>query len=205
MIQTLKSFLKANNKFNLSVDASATISDSVQIDVSECCKNFNLHIGKGAILKNIIIRISGEDNSLFIGEYCNIRGSIHIRHHGSKIFIDDYSTMVGVNLFSLEGKSINIGKDCMFSSGIYIRNSDEHSILDANTNCRINPAEDIFIGDHVWCGEGVTINKGVILPNNIIIGANAVITKKSYESNCIYAGVPAHKIKDNVNWNRKLI
>lgn len=65
---------------------------------------------------------------------------------------------------------------------------------------RINPAEDIEIGNHVWIGHRVLIQKGVRIPNNTVIGTGAIVTKKFDETNTILAGVPSKVVKHNINW-----
>ncbi len=152
---------------------------------------------------NAKVFIQGNNNQLIIGKNCRINGNIHIRQ-GSKITINDLSTFVFVNLFSLEGQVISIGKDCMFSSDIIIRNSDEHTILDMKTQNRLNQAQSIYIGDSVWLSEGVYILKGVEIVNNVIVGAKSLVSSNLTESYAIYAGIPAKKIRSGVIWDRQL-
>lgn len=52
----------------------------------------------------------------------------------------------------------------------------------------------IIIEDDVWIGAGVRIMAGVKIKTRCIIAAGSVVTKDC-ESNSIYAGVPARKIK----------
>ena len=48
--------------------------------------------------------------------------------------------------------------------------SDAHSIIDSQTQSRINPAADIVVHNHVWIGNGTYINKGCEIGENTIIG-----------------------------------
>ena len=52
----------------------------------------------------------------------------------------------------------------------------------------------IHIEDDVWIGAGVRVLDGVKIGQGAIVGAGAVVTK-SIEKFCVYAGVPAKKIK----------
>lgn len=51
------------------------------------------------------------------------------------------------------------------------------------------------IGDDVWLGRGVVVMRGVNIGNGAIVGAGAIVTKDvpPYE---LWAGVPAHRIRD---------
>lgn len=91
----------------------------------------------------------------------------------------------------------------MLSSNIQIRNGDSHTILDLNSQQRINNGKNISIGDHVWLGEGVKILKGAQIKSNSIIGTGSILSNLVVEKNCIYAGIPAKKIKENITWERK--
>jgi acetyltransferase-like isoleucine patch superfamily enzyme len=50
------------------------------------------------------------------------------------------------------------------------------------------------IGNNVFIGYGTIIMPGVEVGNNIVIGANSIVTR-NLESNFVYAGIPARKIK----------
>ncbi|HBB2586603.1 TPA: acyltransferase, partial [Escherichia coli] len=120
---------------------------------------------------------------------------IHLRQNNSVIIIDSYTTSVSANIFSMEGSEINIGSNCMLSSSVYIRNSDEHPIYDLESNERINHAKPVFIGNNVWLCEGVTVNKGSIIPDGCVIGAKSFVSKELKRKNSIYSGVPAQLIR----------
>lgn len=53
------------------------------------------------------------------------------------------------------------------------------------------------IGDNVYIGSGAKIIGDVIIGSGATIGANAVVTKSFPENNCVLAGVPAKKIKED--------
>lgn len=91
----------------------------------------------------------------------------------------------------------------MFSNGIDIRNSDEHSVTDLDGK-RINPAEDIVIGNHVWLCAYSKILKGAVIPDNCVIANSSLVKSKFTESNAIYAGIPAKLVKKDITWTRWL-
>jgi acetyltransferase-like isoleucine patch superfamily enzyme len=156
---------------------------------------------KGGIIRNTTIYIHGDNNVVKIGEdTCINQGDIYIEDHNNCVTIGDRTNLCGkIHLACTEGREIKMGNDCLCSSEIVIRTGDSHSILDMSGE-RINPAEDVVIGDNVWIGHRVLINKGVVIPENTVIGTGTVVTKSFDESNIILAGVPAKVVKRNVNW-----
>lgn len=162
-------------------------------------------IGNSSRLVNCRIGINSKTpiNRIFIGEKCHIANTTFYMNGGS-LFIGDNTTFTSATCMIYENKNISIGKDCMFSFGIYLRTSDAHSILNAKGE-RINFAEDILIGDHSWIGQNVTFLKGSQINNDTIVGASSVVTNKFDKDHVIIAGNPAHIIKENITWNRELL
>lgn len=105
----------------------------------------------------------------------------------------------------VDGSYLKIGNGCMFSDGIDIRTTDNHSIIDMDTNKRVNYEEDITIGDNVWIGTRVNILKGVSLASGTIVGAGSLVTRNQEKANCIIAGNPAKIIRENVAWKMERI
>ena len=91
----------------------------------------------------------------------------------------------------------------MFSSGIILRNGDSHAILDVSTNKRINNANSINIGNHVWMGADSKVLKGSIIGNNSIIATGAIVSGNCSNNNSIYGGIPAKKLKNGIDWIRE--
>lgn len=144
----------------------------------------NIKIGKNCILKNTVIWFEDENCSLEIGNNTTIEGAhIAVTEPNSKIAI---------------------GNDCMFSGNIDIRNGDSHSILDTNTNQRINYAKNIIIENHVWLGNGVNVLKGVTIGDNTVIGIKSLVTN-DIPSNSLAVGIPAKVVKTDITWDRKRI
>ncbi len=160
-------------------------------------------VGDGSILHRSTITISGNKNHVRIGENvtCKIGDFSFEDDHGT-IEIGDRTTISGhTHLACIEGRSIRIGKDCLFSSDIIFRVGDSHSILDMDGN-RINPSQDITVGDHVWISYNTTLTKGAQVARDSIVGTGAIVTKKFTTPNVIIAGVPADIIKKNINWDQ---
>lgn len=120
-----------------------------------------------------------------------------------KVKIGNAFKLNGANIFlGVDANtSVEIGEDCMFSSGINIMCTDSHTIYDLSTHEILNKDKSIKIGNHVWLAEDVTILKGTTIGDNIIIGKNSLVTRDCLDSNSVYAGSPVEKRKQNVNWS----
>jgi len=181
---------------------SARIDPSVKIIIEG--NDHVLRIAENTVLRNMNILFSGAFNVVEIGAGCNLRGALHIRQAESKLLIGAGTTFVGAHLFAMEGKSIVIGEDCMFSSGIYVRTSDEHPIYDLHGGERLNGPQDVILGRHVWIGEGSTLGKGATIPEGCVIGARSYVSKRLPRPHSIYAGAPARLMREGVVWDRRL-
>lgn len=169
-------------------------------------KNNKIIIGAKARLFHCKIKIIGDGNLLEIQSGSTIisNTSFWMQHGKNEIVIGHDSTMEGGHLAATEGRKILIGNDCMFSSDIEVRTGDSHSVLNALTGNRINHAEDVIIGDHVWLSAHVRVMKGAVVPSHSIVGNSAIVTHKLDKGNALYAGIPARYIKDNIDWDRYL-
>jgi acetyltransferase-like isoleucine patch superfamily enzyme len=163
-------------------------------------------IKRGAIVSNTLIHIRGNNHTLTIGEYCWFMGESFIMiGNSNEITLGEYTTVQQASLVAGETETkIIIGKDCMFSNGIYISTTDWHSIVDLETDTRINAARDIVLGEHVWLGLDTQITKGVTIGGNCIIGFKSLVTK-DVPPNTAVAGIPAKVIRTNISWDRNLL
>lgn len=145
----------------------------------------------------------GSNNVVKIGEKCNMNHCmLYIEDDNGKIEIGKHLSVVGeCHIDIIEGRSVRIGDDCLFSSEIYFRVGDSHSIIDKSTNVRINPSQDIVVGSHVWIGHDVKILKGTQVPDNCVVATGAIVTgKHGFPRNCIIGGTPAKVLRENINW-----
>ena len=163
-----------------------------------------LKISPLVMLKKVTIFVQGDNNLIEIGDHVRMTGGeLWVEDNGSSIVIGNNTTIVSAHLASTEGKSILIGHDCMFSSGIEVRTGDSHSILDLRTGDRINYAKDTVIGNHVWVAANVSILKGSNVGDGSIVGAKSLVTAGIYPKEVIIAGTPAGIVKKNVTWIRE--
>ncbi|MBE6497285.1 MAG: acetyltransferase [Methanobrevibacter sp.] len=111
-----------------------------------------------------------------------------------------------ININIQESQNVIIGAECSLSSGVNIRTADIHPIYDNRTKQRINYANSVFIGDHVWIGHlayisrGVKIGSGAIIENDSFLPHNAKIP-----SNTLVVGNPARIERDNVFFTREFL
>lgn len=155
---------------------------------------------------NVAIVMDGDNNEFHLKptKHRTIRHTTFGMEGGSKISVGSgLSAYRDVHIVAKNGKNISIGDECMFAREIMIRNNDGHIILDRKTGELLNPPEDITIGDNVWLGMRVLIFKGSVIPNGSVVGAGALVNKKFDEENILIAGVPAKKIRSDIEWRRE--
>lgn len=153
---------------------------------------------------DVHIYMYGSDHRLLIEDHVTFKkGVICFEDTGCQISIRSGTTIEDASLSAVEDKCrIQIGKNCLISSNIYMSTSDAHSILANESGLRINRPGSIDIADHVWIGYNATINKGVTINRDSVVAGNSVVTK-DIPNNVIVAGVPAKIVKSSINWDRK--
>lgn len=153
-------------------------------------------------MKNCRIIVKGNNCRILIGRDSNLNDvTLYIEDDGGRIELGKHTTITGKTALAvIEGKSITIGDDCLFSSDITFRVGDSHSILDTTTRERINPSADIAVGNHVWIGHSVKVLKGSLIGNHNIIATGAIVTGKHFSDHCVIGGSPAKVLKEGVDW-----
>lgn len=92
-------------------------------------------------------------------------------------------------------EKIRIGSNVMIAMNVTFASSSHE--VSKNPNRRAGPgySRPITIGNGAWIGAGVIILPGITVGKGSIVAAGSIVTK-DIEKNCLYAGVPARKIKD---------
>lgn len=126
--------------------------------------------------------------------YLTINSPCHLTSiHGGKITIGNN---VGLNGNTIAArKLIQIGDETMIAPNVLISDHDGHSLDPEKRWKEKGSSEKIIIGKRCWIGANCIILKGVEIGDNTIIGAGSVVTDKC-ETNSIYAGNPARKIRN---------
>ncbi len=163
-----------------------------------------ISIGRDVNLYESRIEILGNHNQATLGDSCKLRIVTHFVTDRGVISIGTKTTMIDVLMQLHETRTIRIGEDCAFSGGVWISVSDMHSILDRDTDERINYGQDVVVGDHCWLGARVMLLKGAIVGDGSVVGAGSVVTGTVPEY-CVSAGVPARVVRQNTRWERDLI
>jgi acetyltransferase-like isoleucine patch superfamily enzyme len=100
-------------------------------------------------------------------------------------------------LMASDFASIRIGNDVLIGSGVHIYSTnhrfDKRDVLIAAQGH--SPSKDLVIEDDVWIGANAILLPGVRVGRHSVIAAGSVVTR-SVETNTMYAGVPARKVKD---------
>lgn len=168
-------------------------------------KNNSLVIEEGCRLFNCTFCFYGNNNHISISKDCMLKDVEIIASSAAQVDIGNNTYITGkTHLACIEGKRITIGRKCLFSNDIVFRTGDSHSITN-DKNERINSAEDIIIGDHVWLSQKIIVLKGANIGKDSVVGTGSVVTGKIFKDNSIIAGNPARIIKSDINWDSQLI
>lgn len=128
---------------------------------------------------------------------------------GNNVSIASGVHIIGIDNLSIgDNVSINEQSFIQATGGLSIDNdvsiahhvsilTEEHIYSDKHLNIKDQGIEFIptIIKSNVWIGAGARILAGSIIESGVIVGAGAV-SKNHLESNFLYAGVPARKIKE---------
>ncbi|VAW12789.1 hypothetical protein MNBD_BACTEROID03-195 [hydrothermal vent metagenome] len=200
-----KSFSKAIKGKNntLKIDFSARLMNC-KIEITGDANQ--ILIKENTVLNNVNIYIQGSRNRILLSNNVSFNrgGALWIEDEYCELIIGEHTTFEDTHIAVTEPNSkITIGSDCMFANDIDVRTGDSHSIFDAQTNKKINYAQNIAIADHVWVGSHVSILKGSKILSNSIVATRSVVTKKFDQEGVLLAGTPAKIIKDNITWKRE--
>lgn len=191
----------SENTLDLASGASLASDDPTREDVAiRITGNRNsIAVGPDSRL-NLSLQVEGDDCSIVIGRNCILTFNANLRA-GGRIAIGDGTTMVKGALQVHEKAAIEIGRDCMISTLVYISVSDIHPIHDRTTGERINDAASVSIGDHVWLGLRSMIMKGAQIQTGAVVAAGAVVSGR-VPAHTIVAGAPARVLREDIEWHR---
>lgn len=158
-------------------------------------------------LINCSIHIYGNNNTIYLGELNTFnKADLWIEDDGNSILFGDKNKIRGfTHVACIEGCKVVFGNGSLFSTNVIFRTGDSHSILDKNTDKRINPSKSINIGDRVWFGNNTTILKGTKISNDSIVATGTIVTKSFLETNIIIGGLPSKILKENIKWIQERI
>lgn len=145
---------------------------------------------KGLLIRYIFLRVLCEEcgDNVFIDYGVEIK-NIEKLKIGKNVSIHQMSYIDAIGGVVI-GDNVSIAHSCSLISFNHTWNN-EHSPIKYNELSLIP----ILISSDVWIACGVRILAGCVIEKHTVIGANAVLTEKKYESNYLYGGVPAKKLK----------
>ena len=164
-----------------------------------------IEIKSGAKLVKCRVVISGSNNRIIVGEDSYLKeAGICMDYDRNQLLIGERCIFSSKEHFSVcEGTTISFGNDCLISANLHCRTTDSHTICNLKGE-RINYAQDITVGEHVWICANVTLLKGATVGENSVVSYGSIVTKAFLQTNCILAGVPAKIVKKEINWDKKL-
>lgn len=160
-------------------------------------------IGKGTSLNHCNFIVRGRNNIIVIAESCRLKQlTIEIKGDSNAVVIGKETTVEHAAVIcGRNNRSVLVGDDCMISSNVMMRTNDGHGIFDIDSKNLINSPSDVVVHAHVWIGNGARLNKGCIVGSGSVIGQLSVLSGTA-EPNCIYAGIPARKLRSGIVWSR---
>lgn len=159
-----------------------------------------------AWFRNCNFRIESDNSSIHISKNVIFSGSIFLKGtRPNRVFIGPGTSCGQATIICGEGSNVTIGADCMLAWAIEIRSTDSHAIFDLETGERVNPSEDIVIGDHVWIAAKTTLLKGTTISNGSVVGMGTFTSTAYPEPNVVIAGNPGRVVRRNIRWERPLL
>ena len=157
---------------------------------------------KPAYLKNLKVSIYGSNKTIIIEGGVGAKDlSVYCADAECFVHILEGTQISGkTELAVMEGTSIIVGRDCLFSANITLRAGDSHSVIDEESGKRINPSKNIIIGNRVWIGNTVIVTKGSNIGADSVIATGSVVTGKVFPDHSAIGGNPARVIKEGISW-----
>ena len=181
-------FYKYKNAIRLLCKLYSLFPHKIQVKLLEKNRNSKGYIGqvkRYALLKNLAKSI-GDNVSIKEGVYLYNTENLNIGDNVSiwpMVYIDAYG---GIDI----GNDVSIAHSASILSFEHTFKSREIQIKDQEV-----VSLPVKIHDNIWIGAKATILGGTKVCTGCVIGAGSVVTRDT-NSNAVYCGVPAKKIKD---------
>lgn len=155
-------------------------------------------------VKRLSVAFDCDDGFVGIGASrftANFQATIQVGERCQVVFGEDI-TMTGIcQVTTAEATNVIIGNDVMIARDVIIRTHDSHPIFDVTSGLRVNPAESVHIGNHVWLADRSAIFGGATIGDGSVVGFGSLVTGR-IDNNQVAAGVPARGVRSNVGWAR---
>lgn len=180
-----------------SADYLSMNSDKKRIELA----NDNECLIKDCFPEGLTLCIWGKNNKIYLGEHISVNENLKIVLGTNSVVRLGDNLRVTSSIITASYGTVSIGNDCLFSSNVFIRNTNGHHIFEKNSKERIDVPTDCIIHDNVWLCENVSLLSGSEIGKGSIVGANSV-TSSSFDEHLIIAGNPARIIRRDVVWSR---
>jgi acetyltransferase-like isoleucine patch superfamily enzyme len=153
----------------------------------------NILISKNTkVEKGCVIRCS-DNSKINITDSTISSGTIIHANHGGIITIKN--SFIGRDCVIVSRERIDIDSNCQIAEMVVIRDQNHNFGQKGKTIEEQGfTTKPVVINKNVWLAAKVTVLAGSIIGNNTVVGANAVV-KGNFDSNSVYVGIPAKKIK----------
>lgn len=181
-------FYKLNRYFNQLQNISRVLWLRIQ----------GANIGTGTSLDKIFLTWP---HKVKIADGCIIEKGVYFKHDGpysiGKSILIEEGTFIGSNCEFNIKERIEVGKNCLIASGSRFIDHDHGLSLNELMKDQACPSAKIKIEDNVWLGANVVVLKGVTIKSGAVVAAGAIVNK-DIDTNEIWGGVPARKIRKRI-------
>lgn len=150
----------------------------------------------------VILSLAANSTLEIAGDFVIGNGVKVVLNEGATLYFGGKDTESGSGITAdtiiMCYKKITIGKDFLCSWGVFITDSDWHSI-----GSQAHQA-DVFIDNHVWIANNSSVLKGSIIGSNSIVASQSKLINKEYPPNSMLAGAPAKVVKTDITWCRDI-
>lgn len=175
-----------------------TIPDAAKGSISFVGNGARLVIGANVSFNNVRLHLES-DSLIIIGNGCEIEGAI-ISDENCSIFIGEQTRILGTaRLYASEACRIFVGKGCVIH-GARFRTSDSHSVIDLESQARINKAADIIVQDNVFVDRHSHFYKGSNVGAGSYVAIGSIVTRK-FANNSYIEGRPASVVHHHITWS----
>lgn len=160
--------------------------------IDRCISTIATKVPRLAGAKMAVYRLAGVQC-----EGCDFRGGVYIDVPRKVRFGTGCFCNRNVNFYvgnGGDGVEIDVGSNVFFGMGATLC-CVGHEIGPQEKRAGEQKYEPIRIGDGCWIGANSTILGGVTIGAGSVAAAGAVVVR-DIEENCVYAGVPARKVKE---------
>lgn len=163
-------------------------------------KNNTLVVSDITRIKKATISFDCNNATCSIGN-STFTGFVRLGEDCEVVIADKVTTAGHCYISTAEGSKVHIGEDSMIAKGVELRSDDAHAFFDVNTDNRLNPCQNITIGEHVWIGAFSSLLGGADVGQGSIIGYRSLL-KNKISNNVLAVGHPARVIKKDIAWER---